>query len=222
VTYQETVKEGLTFTLFKGETDLLCVILTEKEEAEKVYLSLPSPKPHLISVTGYDWNGDLSPWKARRAFRGKRDFEGGAERFISLLTAELQKAEKEFALTPAKRYLAGYSLAGLCAVYALFVTDVFDGAVSASGSMWYDGFTDFMRLTPFTGTPSAAYLSVGDREKIARDPRLAKVEDETLKAAEILRKKGVETLFEINEGNHFTHPEIRLAKGVAALAAKLS
>ena len=79
-----------------------------------------------------------------------------------------------------------------------------------------------MRLTPFKGTPSAAYLSVGDREKIARDPRLAKVEDKTLKTAEILREKGVEILFELNEGNHFTHPEIRLAKGVAALAAKLS
>ena len=222
MTYSETVKNGYTFTLFEGDSQTLCLLLAEKEEAERVFLSLPLPRPTLLSVTGYGWNADLSPWKTKSVFRGKPDFEGGADAFLSRLEEALPQAEKDLGVTPKRRFIAGYSLAGLFALYSLFRTDIFSGAVSASGSLWFDGFTDFMRNTPFKGRPETVYLSVGDREKIAKDKRLASVEDETLKAVSILREKGVPTVFELNEGNHFAEPEKRLAKGVATIAEALT
>ena len=44
---------------------------------------------------------------------------------------------------PSARHIAGYSMAGLFAIWSLFETEVFESAAAPSGSLWYPCFRDF-------------------------------------------------------------------------------
>ena len=164
-----------------------------------------------------DWNRELSPWKAEKCFRNGEDFGGGAGEYLARLTREIPEFERKSGLAPARRAICGYSLAGLCALYALYITDIFDGAVSASGSLWFDGWLDFMRRNAPKREDMCAHLSVGDREARTRNQRLARVEECTRKAAEILAAQGARVEFALNPGNHFCESGPRLARGIDGL-----
>ena len=168
----------------------------------------------VITVDGMDWERDLSPWPAPRAFKSGSDFGGKADALIEKLE-RLVPACEEITGPQELRAIAGYSLGGLFALYCVYKTDLFARAASVSGSLWFDGFTDFMAAN----APHAqrVYLSLGDREKHARSPRLGAVEERTRLAAELLRAAGVEVVFELNSGGHFNGPGERLAKGVKAV-----
>ncbi len=103
-------------------------------------------------------------------------------------------------------------------MWAVYQTDLFDRAASISGSLWFDGFVDFMRVN----TPKAklVYLSLSDREKAVKNPRLAAVEDCTIQAVELLRAQGVSTVFEMNRGGHFRDIPTRIARGIQELKEK--
>lgn len=64
------------------------------------------------------------------------------------------------------------------------------------------------------------YLSLGDKEKAARNPRLAAVEDCTIQAAELLSAQGIPITFEMNCGGHFQDVPARIARGIRALGQK--
>lgn len=187
------------------------------EESEAVWSALPAPRPALIALTGVDWNGALSPWPAPRAFRGGSDFAGGGADFLARLTASIPTAEAALPCPPMRRGIAGYSLAGLFALYAAASCDAFDCAASMSGSLWYDGFTDF--LTAHSPRLRFAYLSLGDREARARDPRLTTVGEKTKQTVALLRARGIPVRFETNPGGHFQDVPGRIARGLAALVA---
>lgn len=170
-----------------------------------------------IAVTPPDWNGALSPWSAPRCFRDGEDFSGGADVFIEEMCRAIPDFEIENGISPEKRFLLGYSLAGLCAVYALFRTAIFAGAASVSGSMWFDGWLDFIAQNDTVSPNMCMYFSVGDKEKKTRNRRLAAVEDCTRAAAEIMAEKGARTLFELNPGNHFVDHPYRMARAVRGL-----
>lgn len=164
-----------------------------------------------------DWNRELSPWQAEKCLRNGGDFGGRAGEYLDRLAREIPEFEQKCGLTPARRAICGYSLAGLCALYALYATDIFCGAVSASGSLWFDGWLDFMRRNAPKKPETCAYLSVGDREARTRNSRLAGVEDCTREAAKIFAAQGVRTEFALNPGNHFRDCGLRLARGVDGL-----
>ena len=166
----------------------------------------------VVNVAEADWNRDLSPWAAEAAFRKGEAFAGGGPAHLARLLESIEVFERKAGWAVQRRGIAGYSLAGLFALYAGYECDRFDFAVSASGSLWYDGFLPYMRA----GQPKLrrAYLSLGDREPHTRNPRLAGVGEATLEAERTLRAQGVETRFEWNEGNHFQDPTWRLAKGI--------
>ncbi len=111
--------------------------------------------------------------------------------------------------------LAGYSLAGLCALYALYRTALFSGAISASGSLWFPGFLDYAVSRSFPRLPERVYLSLGDRESRSRNLLMRRVEENSRAFCALLEKQGVDCRFERNPGNHFQDPEERLAKGIA-------
>ena len=113
------------------------------------------------------------------------------------------------------RGIAGYSLAGLFALWAVYQTGLFDRAASISGSLWFDGFLEFMT----NNTPKAKfiYLSLGDKEKLAKNSRLAAVEDCTRQAAELLRAHSIPVTFEMNHGGHFQDIPARIARGISSL-----
>ena len=94
---------------------------------------------------------------------------------------------------------------------------------SVSGSLWYPGFTDYIRNNaPKSGCGEKsglekAYFSLGDRESRTRHPLMSRVDACTVEVVERFKSYGIETAFEWNPGNHFDHPELRMARALAWL-----
>lgn len=217
--------------LTMGNYRLTC-LLPQQAARQLIYLHSPvdALTPHgdlfeqagaaFLCITGENWSADLTPWPAARVFAKGADFGGGADRYLRVLTEELLPfAERSLHVEGLPRTLAGVSLSGLFAVYAAHRTDAFHKICSISGSLWYDGFLEFMAQNPISPAVRRVYLSVGSREKNAKNPRMRRVEDCTLRAADRLRQQGVDTRMEINPGGHYTDGEARLRKGLTYILA---
>ena len=204
------------FTAAESQTVVYAVM--DQDEAQAVWSVLREPKPALAAISGVDWNRDLSPWPAPKVFRGGEDFGGEGPAFLDTLTEQIVPlVEAQLGFAPVYRTIAGYSLAGLFALWSVFQTDVFDGAASVSGSLWFDGFMDYLEsATPPNGLRQI-YLSLGDKEKNARNQRMAAVEDCTCQAAELLREWNIPVVFEMNQGGHFQDIPGRIARGISKL-----
>ena len=163
-----------------------------------------------------DWENALSPWKTEKVFRGGRDFGDGADETIRelerVIVPELKRA---LGCPEMPCIVAGYSLAGLFAIYALYRTAAFSGAVSASGSLWFPGFLEYAASHEMPQMPGRVYLSLGDWEKNTRSAVMCRVEENTAALYRRFCTQGIECLFELNPGSHFQEVEQRLAKGIA-------
>ncbi len=190
--------------------------VSEEDDAQALFTSLPAPRPTLVCIGGVDWDRDLSPWPAQRVFRGGADFSGGADVFLHTLLTQLIPAAEE-GLSPAWRGLFGYSLAGLFSLWVMTKTDAFTRCASVSGSLWFDGFADYLSAHPLLGRPDRAYLSLGDREEKAKNPRMQTVRAATEEAAQIIARQGVPCAFELNPGGHFQDVLARQRRAVLSL-----
>lgn len=167
----------------------------------------------LVEIDGVNWNDDMSPWPLSKLFPGDAPCGGKAEEWLSVLTQEIiRQVEKELHVT--KRFIAGYSLAGLFAMWSAFNTALFDGVISGSGSFWYPDFLDYVHKHEFMKTPESIYFSLGDKEHISKIQLLTTVEDNTRSLYEYFREAGINTIFELNNGNHFQQGAWRMAKGI--------
>lgn len=205
------------YQVLTGSAEMAVYLPMSWEEARAMAALLPDPRPTLIAID-VDWNRDLSPWPAPRAFRGGEDFTGGAADFLRELTERLiPEAEARLPAPPAHRMIAGYSLGGLFAVYAALNSECFDLAASMSGSLWYDGFAEEAVSRAGECRAARMYFSLGEREKQTRNQRMARVEECTRRVEAALRASGVETRLEMNPGGHFQDVPKRIARGIAAL-----
>ena len=84
-----------------------------------------------------DWNNDLSPWNAPPVF-GKNSFGDGAAKTLDQILQHCGDRSKTY-------FIGGYSLAGLFSLWAAFQTDLFEGVAAASTSVWFPGFSDFVK-----------------------------------------------------------------------------
>lgn len=170
----------------------------------------------LAAVRITKWNRDMSPWDAAPVFKNDDPFTGGADAYLGKLTGEILPAViGELGSEPEYTALAGYSLAGLFAVYAMYRTSAFSRIVSASGSMWFPRFLEFAKSHELASRPEKLYLSLGDKESKTRSKVMEPVERNTAGLHEYYRSLGIDTVFELNPGNHFQDPAGRLAKGIA-------
>ena len=71
--------------------------------------------------------------------------------------------EEKLGYVPKFHGIAGYSLAGLFALWSVYQTDLFDWAASISGSLWFDGFLEFMKAN--TPKVKFIYFSLGIKKK---------------------------------------------------------
>ncbi len=215
---QEWSCDPYTVELFEeeGSRELVYAVVQRQSAAELRRL-LRGSGVSLAAIYGVDWDRELSPWRAPGLARNGGDFAGRGPALLDALVRRIVPlVEGRLGFAPLSRGIAGYSLAGLFALWSAFVTDAFDCAASVSGSLWFDGALAFFQShEPYV---RAAYLSVGDREKEAKNPRLAAVEDCTRRTAGLLREKGVSVSLEINRGGHFQDAGARLARGIRALA----
>lgn len=171
----------------------------------------------LTAIGNLNWNHDLSPWPTPTIGNNKYGF-GGAEGYIKKLTNEIiPEIRAKLGLEPEFTAIAGYSLAGLFALYAAYRTDIFSRIASVSGSLWFPGFTEFAETNKFVKTPDLIYLSLGEAEAKTRDKNLAPVRKNTEKLDEIYKTQNIPTIFELNPGNHFTETVLRTAKGIKSL-----
>ena len=180
-------------------------------QVEAEISSLMQDRPRMGSQA--NWNSGTRTSDANAGGTGKADNAGKADR-------------TNVAYGTTARFLpviAGYSLAGLFALWAAWNSGYFRRVASVSGSLWYPGFTDYIRNdAPKSGCGEKtglekAYFSLGDRESRTRHPLMSRVDACTAEVVERFKSYGIETAFEWNPGNHFDHPELRMARALAWL-----
>ena len=167
---------------------------------------------HLIAIQVDDWNMDLSPWKAPAVF-GNQGFGGGA-------AATLAEALKHARADGKTTIIGGYSLAGLFALWAACQTDAFQGVAAASPSIWFPGFTDYMRARDIRAR--SVYLSLGDKESRTRNPLMATAGERIREAYDLLKERNLDCILEWNPGNHFKDADKRTAKAFAWVMESVS
>lgn len=70
------------------------------------------------------------------------------------------------------------------------------------------------RVPQLAALPEKLYLSLGDKEAQTRNQIMAKVEQNTGDLHEYYKSLGIDTIFELNEGNHFKDAGLRIAKAI--------
>lgn len=175
----------------------------------------------LVAVSDLDWNHDMVPWDSPPAFKNAEPCTGGADDYLRLLTKEIiPTAEKELAGVPSWRGIAGYSLAGLFALYAIYRTDLFSRVGSTSGSLWFPGMKEYIFSHEPKRQPDCVYFSLGDKESKTRNPVLRSVRQNTEEIQSFYQDKGINTIFQLNPGNHYDHAAERTAAGIAWLLSR--
>ena len=182
---------------------------------------IASAAPHNANVIGIkydDWNDSLTPWKAPGLRGGDPDFGGHADETLRQLVEEIVPRETEIhGLSPPAYGIAGYSLGGLFSLYAFIRSGMFSAVSSMSGSLWYEGWIEYLRNLDFCGEGKKAFLSLGDREERSGCAILRTVRNRTEETAKILRSRGCETEVSIGSGTHFQCIKERLESGLAFL-----
>lgn len=210
------------FSTAEGKAPLV-VLNTIQGEGIKIFekcLDLCCRKFTLAAISVPDWNRNLSPWATPEIRNNKYNF-GGADEYISELTETILPAiRQKLPEEPEYTAIAGYSLAGLFALYAAYKTDIFSRIASVSGSLWFPGFTEFAQSHDFIKTPDFIYLSLGDREARTRSKILAPVQKNTEFLADFYKSQDIRTIFELNSGSHFSDPNGRTAKGISEITGK--
>ena len=160
----------------------------------------------IVVLEDVNWNDDLTPWPAEGVFKKEKPFGGKAATFLNKLTNEIiPEAEKNLEIENAERTLLGVSLSGLFAVWSAFNTNAFTNIISLSGSLWYDGFVEWMKEQTPSPQLEKVCMLLGEKEKNAKEKRMATVEESTLAAANFLKEKtSASVTFELVEGTHFS------------------
>lgn len=217
---------GKTISIFPSleATAPIIYLNTVSGEGQKVFKEAQAvgcPPFTLIAVSGLDWNHDMAPWDSPAAFKNGESFAGGADDYLRLLVEEIiPRAEKELPGPPAWRGIAGYSLAGLFAMYAIYQTDVFSRVGCMSGSLWFPDFKEYVLSHEPKRWPDCIYFSLGDKEAKTRNPVLKTVQEKTEEIQTFYQNKGIDTVFRLNPGNHFVQGIERTVAGIHWLLSR--
>lgn len=185
---------------------------TAQSVFELVKESAPGKPFVLASFAAHDWDRAFSPWPSKRDER----FWGGGEETLEeirkLIDGELREYSRQ------KIFMAGYSLAGLFSLWSLYRSEMFDGCACCSGSLWFEGWTEFASKNQIR-RKGIVYISLGGKEEKTKDPVMATIGGATRQQDKILEKDPnvkKKTLV-MNPGGHFSSPDKRLAKGITWL-----
>lgn len=194
---------------------------TFSDEGQKVYEASQAagcPPFTLVAISDLDWNHDMVPWDSPPAFKNAEPCTGGADDYLRLLIDEIiPTAEKEIDGIPRWRGVAGYSLAGLFSLYAIYRTDLFSRVGSMSGSLWFPGMKEYILSHEPKRRPDHIYFSLGDKESKTRNPILRNVRQNTEEIQAFYQDKGIDTVFQLNPGNHYDRTAERTAAGMVWL-----
>lgn len=194
---------------------------TFAEEGDAVYQALRDRgciNFRLVSISGLAWNHDMSPWEIPPISRNDTPCTGGADEYVQLLEREIvPKAEEKMQGGILWRGIAGYSLAGLFAVYATYQTNLFSRVASISGSLWFPGIKEYIFSHERKHKAEFMYFSLGNRECKTKNPYLKTVQEQTEEIAAFYQKEGMDTIFQMNPGSHFQNTVERMAAGIQTM-----
>ena len=207
------------YILYGSPEAEVCILrLTGAHEKEKIEYEIDEIRrlAHdtnlcVACIPVHDWEKDLTPWGTQEPFFD--DKETGAKDTLIRITDEIIGDISSHRQSGAPRYyLAGYSLAGLFALWASYQTDIFDGIAAVSPSVWYPGWMEYIEKKECRS--HNIYLSIGSKEHKTRNQMMAHVRSNITKMHESFLENDYNSFLEINEGNHFKEPHIRMAKGI--------
>ena len=200
----------------KSSPLLILHCFSEEEEAVvkllkgQAYFSFP-----LLCINHLEWQKDMCPWDSPALINTEKDFIGGADEYLSLLEKEIiPRALEILGEEPSYYALAGYSLAGIFALYAGYRSALFSRIASVSGSLWYPDFLSFAKEKKMLNKAERLYLSLGTEEAKTKHAVLSTIERKTRELVEHYQSSGYCVNFELNPGNHFCEVEQRIEKGI--------
>ncbi len=202
---------------FAGELPAICEALQKRAGTDLPAGTDPGDVLDftLAAITGLDWNHDLAPWDCPPVFKNGEPCTGGAQDYLKVLTeAIIPKVEESFSCPACWRGIAGYSLAGLFALWSLYETDLFLRAASMSGSLWFPGFKAYAFSHKPKGPLEKVYFSLGNKECKTRNPLLQTVQENTQAIEALYQSLGIQTVFRLNPGNHYKDGDKRTADGI--------
>lgn len=163
-----------------------------------------------------DWMNGCAPWPAQ--VRGE-NINGLAPETLGDIKREILPALRDRGMNTGRIYITGYSMAGLLAIWAMYVEDIFSGCATCSGSLWYPGWDRFIGEQTIATKSANIYISLGGKEPRTRDPMMAMIGVRTEENVERLKhdRNVNNVFFEWNPGGHFSAALERLAKGIAWL-----
>ena len=215
--------EGKQATLYcSPQPDKPLILLNnyagDGEEVVKAMREIDAPDCNLLVVGNLMWDHDMTPWYCPPLSEKDTPYTGGADEYLNLLLTQIiPQARTMLQGKPRFTGIAGYSLAGLFALYAMYQCDAFDRVASMSGSLWFQGFKEYVMSHGLKKRPEKLYLSLGDKEAKTKNPYLKAVQDNTEQIVSHYEQMGLDVTWELNSGNHFKDVALRSAKGIKAL-----
>ena len=197
IRFQICEKE-LTLYPAQGENRPLIVfntVMGDGEELAQALRAMDAPDCNLLVVGKLQWYHDMTPWSCPPLSKRGPAATGGADAYLETLASEIvPTARKKIRGSAPYVGIAGYSLAGLFALYAMYRCDCFAWVASMSGS-----------------------LSLGDAEAKTKHAVLKTVQENTEAIVRHYQEVGVDVRWELNPGNHFRDVAMRSAKGIKAI-----
>ena len=215
--------DGRTATLYKSEEANSPLIILNNYAGDGASVveamhEIDTPACNLLVVGDLKWDHDMTPWYCPPLTENDTPCTGGANDYLNLLLTEIMpRAMQHIEGTPSFTGIAGYSLAGLFALYATYRCEVFDRVASMSGSLWFPNFRDYILSHQMKKQPEKMYFSLGDKEAKTRNRLLKAVQSNTEEIVKHYEQLGINVTWELNPGNHFRDAVLRSAKGIKAI-----
>ena len=195
------------------------ILNTYDEDGISIWKETNTNNYILVTISNIDWNNDMSPWYMDKLYQSEDDYLGKADEYLNLLTNSIISTitniiNNELHIEITEYIIAGYSLAGLFALYSIYKTNIFNKVISCSGSLWYPNFTNYVKENNYLNKPKKIYFSLGNKESNTKNELLKTVKDKTIELVDHYKNIGIDTIYEENIGNHFQDVTKRIAKGI--------
>lgn len=214
---------SIQLDIVKGEGRQICYILLPsglREDFLKWMSANEGKYPgSFVAMSGMDWNDTMTPWPADGVMKKEKPFGGHAQRFLRALKEDyFYQTEADLGIRQAERTLVGISLSGLFAIWACLQSPLFAKVACISGSLWYDGFSDWVSKLTISGGPQKIYMSLGTKEAATKDRRMSSVEACTKAVVETLTSAGLDVDYQSEFAvSHFSPIGPRLTKALDSL-----
>ena len=195
------------------------ILNTYDEDGISIWKETNNNNYILVTISNINWNNDMSPWYMNKLYQSEDDYLGKADEYLNLLTSNIipnitNIINNELHIEITEYIIAGYSLAGLFALYSIYKTNIFNKVISCSGSLWYPNFTNYVNENNYLNKPKKIYFSLGNKESNTKNELLKTVKDKTIDLVDHYKNKGIDTIYEENIGNHFQDVTKRIARGI--------